>query len=69
MACEKNWLSDQNKMVDDTSPYICQKSTLRGSEKSQKPRWWPETNSAQIDQETAEEKVYRNTKCDDTSSG
>ena len=46
-----------------------QKSTLRGSEKSQKPRWWSETNSAQIDPETTEEKVYRNTKCDDSSSG
>ena len=37
--------------------FLIEKSTLRGSEKSQKPRWWPETNSAQIDPEATETSV------------
>ena len=45
------------------------KALYEGLRKVKKNRWWPETNSAQIDPEATEEKVYRNTKCDDSSSG
>ena len=43
-----------------------QKALYEGLKKTRRR---PGTNSAQIDPETTEEKVYRNTKCDDSSSG